>query len=253
MELIHLLNKIDYIFNLVTMFKKDKYIFKDSEITLEKTKFKDIDKNIYINWNKNRPPDENRVDELCKYYKENNVNIVPGVIYCWKNDDKYEIYDGIHRYLSCIKYNNPEMILLIHTNNTKKESYIKEEFLNLNKSICVPSIYLEENNYYKRIVSENVSKELCKKYPSFVSPARKPFQYNFNRDNLIEFISELQIDFSKYNIDKTILNILNSLNYESKEYVKRNSIKVPKKCEYSNFYLFFLDKSYIKSKIEELI
>lgn len=224
----------------------------DNEIVLYKCKIEEINNDIFKNWEKNRPPDEIRITQIYEYYLNNNLKIIPGVIYAWEKDMKLYIYDGIHRFLAAQKTNN-NMTFLLQIRKTDKESEIINDFLNLNKSICVPSVYLEEGNIIKKLVCQSVADMLCKKYPSFVSPSRKPYQYNFNRDNTVEFISTLNIDFTRVNIDLLIFNELMGLNFVAQDFVKNKEINCPKKCHFNKFYLFYLDKNLIKRKIEDAL
>lgn len=41
----------------------------------------------FTNWNKNRPPDEARINELKEYYISEKVKIIPGIIYAWDNNE----------------------------------------------------------------------------------------------------------------------------------------------------------------------
>ena len=222
----------------------------DKEITLYKCKLHEINNEIFVNWEKNRPPDEIRTLQIFQYYIDNNLKIIPGVIYGWEKDNKLYIYDGIHRFLAGQKTNN-NMVFLLQVRKTDKESEIINDFLNLNKSVCVPSVYLEEGSVIKKLVCQNIANMLCKKYPDFVSPSRKPYQYNFNRDNIVEFISTLDVDFTRANIDLLIFNELMGLNYVAQDFVKTKAIKCPKKCNFHKFYLFYLEKNLIKRKIED--
>jgi hypothetical protein len=229
-------------------------IYENPELRVIKCSVTDIDKHNIVNWSKNRQPDNVRITDLSKYYAENSVRLIPGVIYAWQrsNTDKLEIYDGIHRLLAAYEYGE-NMTCILSIRITNDESEIIKDFTCINKSVSVPSIYLEETNVFKKIVCQNVAEMLCKQYPTFVSPSRKPYVYNFNRDNLIEFISSLDVDFCKPRIDKYIFNELMGLNLYAERFVERNSITHPKKCAYYKFYLFYLDKTLIKSKIEEAL
>ena len=211
----------------------------------------DIDKYNITNWSKNRQPDDVRIKDVSRYYAENNIMLIPGVIYAWQrpNTDKLEIYDGIHRLLAAYEYGE-DMICILCIKITNNENEIINDFTNINKSISVPSIYLEDTNIFKKMVCQNVVEMLCKKYPTFVSPSRKPYVYNFNRDNLIEFISTFDVDFCKSRIDVEIFNELMGLNAYAEDFVKRNKVDHPKKCNYHKFYLFYLERDYIKTKIE---
>lgn len=104
----------------------------DDEIMLYKCKISEINNDIFKNWEKNRPPDEIRITQIYQYYLDNNLKIVPGVIYTWEKDNKLYIYDGIHRFLAAQKTNN-DMTFLLQIRKTDKESEIINDFLNLNK------------------------------------------------------------------------------------------------------------------------
>lgn len=209
---------------------------------------------LFKNWEKNRPPDDIRIVQIAEYFSSTNIGIVPGVIYAWQQpgENTLFIYDGIHRIMAAQK-TGKELVCLIQIMMTSNEQDVIDDFLNINKSISVPSIYLEETNVLKKLVCQNVADEMCRKYPTFVSPSRKPYVYNFNRDNLVEFISTLQIDFTKQGIDKRILNELIGMNYIAKDYVMRNKITHPRKCVFHNFYLFYLQKSVIKDRLEQIL
>lgn len=224
----------------------------------------DIDKGISIelsktsliydfkNWDKNRPPDAVRVSQIANYYKTANITFIPGVISAWKNPDSeiLHIYDGIHRLLAA-KEIDIDFDLLIKIWTTNDEEAIITDFRHINMSISVPFIYLHEAHNLKKTVCESVASKMCNTFPNFVSASRFPQQQNFNRDNLIEFISGLNIDFTKKQIDEFIFNQLIMINNVSKDHVKKLKIKVPSKCDHYGFYLFYLPKHIISSKIED--
>ena len=229
-------------------------IYQNDNVFLIKYVVNKDDNFCFQNWGKNRPPDNVRIAQIADHFLSKNVGIIPGVIHAWQQpgDNTLFVYDGIHRILAAQKTGN-ELIGLIQIMITSNEQDVIDDFLNINKSISVPSIYLEETNVLKKLVCQYVADEMCRKYPTFVSPSRKPYVYNFNRDNLVEFISTLQIDFTKQGIDKRIVNELIGINYLAKDYVIRNTITHPRKCEFHNFYLFFLQKSFIKDRLEQIL
>lgn len=250
-----LLNKIDELNDI-----NNKLILNKSTIHLENNKFKIIKTDIkslvndykLINWSKNRPADIIRVNDITQYYKSNDITILPGIIYVWYNNQNYYIFDGIHRYQSAInaKINLKAIIKIYYTTN---ENDIISEFIHLNKSVSIPTLYLETDNLIKKSICESIAKQLSNKYPKFVSPSRKPYSYNFNRDMLIEFISSFEINFTLLNIDTHIFNLLLLLNTQAKNNVISNNINHPKKCKKYDFYLFYLTKDYIKTYIEQNI
>lgn len=252
----------------MNFFKKKKIAFKESYVQTENDNLVNVDGNKkiikmdtitgknynFVNWDKNRPVDSVRVNDLHEYFIKNDIKMVPGIIYAYKTKESNDliIYDGIHRIQAVLKNENI-MQFLIQITETADEEEIKNDFININKSISVPSIYLEETSVYKKLVSISVAAELCKRYPKFLSPSRIPYQYNFNRDIFTEFISTLEIDYTKEGTSERIINELMGLNLYAKEFVKRNNIVYPKKCSFYNFFLFFLDKLYIKNQLETIL
>lgn len=218
-----------------------------------KTDINNIKQNYDIqNWKKNRPVDQIRVNDILNYYKFNNIKIVPGIVYAWYNNNVYYIYDGIHRITAANELDN-NIKLILYINYSKNENDIICEFSNINKSISLPNIYIDHNNEIKKEMCESIVDLLSTNYPKFISPSKKPLVYNFNRDMLVEFISTINIDFNTLNIEKQVYNILMELNLEAKNNIINSNISHPKKCEKYNFYLLYLEKHYIKSRIESCI
>lgn len=213
----------------------------------------------FVNWNKNRPPDEIRIRDIKEYYVRNNISFIPGIIYAWDNNKELEIYDGIHRIIAAHELyitDNKQFTFLLHIIKTQNEDIIIENFKSINKSCPVPLMYTEldeQINLIKRVVCENVVSELCNKYNNFLSPSRKPYRYNFNRDVTLEFFSELEIDWNIKGLSNIILQEIYGLNFIAKDFVSRNNIQCPKKCQFYNFYLWFLEKGFIKEKLENAL
>lgn len=202
-----------------------------------KVSTKDMNNEDFVNWSKNRPPDPIRIAQIRDYFMNKNTELIQGVICVWKHGGQYHVYDGIHRLHAALQLDH-EMTALIQVFSTDKEQDVIDDFTNINKSINVPVIYLEETNWMKR------------KRVSFVSPSRNPYRYNFNRDNLVDFLSTLEIDFSMQGVDKILLNEFEGLNLRAMDYVASNKIKHPSKCNYHKFWLFYLEKGLIKHCLE---
>ena len=66
-------------------------------------------------------------------------------------------------------------------------------------------------------------------------------------------MSSLDIDFSIENLDVKLWQEILGLNLEAKTYVKTHKIYTPKKCDYNKFWLFYLSRDYIKTKLEESV
>ena len=232
--------------------KYNQVIYKEKgNYEIVKTDINNLKKFNIQNWNKNRPYCEVRVNEIINYYNEKNVKIIPGIIYIWYNNKQYNILDGLHRYTAATKLKR-NIKVIVNINYSKNEQEIIDEFINLNKSIAIPSIYVD-NDKIKKEVCEKVVNKLCINYPQFISPSRKHLVYNFNRDLLIEFVSTINIDFQIENIDKKIYKILMDLNQQAKQTVINGNLSYPKKCDKYNFYIFYLKKHFIKNEIEQKI
>lgn len=226
-------------------------IFKEGDITMMKADLKYLDSHSFKNWSKNRPPDPIRVSQIAEFYRNNNTKLVPGIISIWQPSNEKEnrwVYDGIHRLMAAFEYGEP-MIVLLQFRFTDKEQDIIDDFIHLNKSISVPFVYID-NDQIKKRVCEKIVGDLCSRYPSFVSPSKRPNRCNFNRDLLMDFFSELDLDFQKPGIDTLIQLELEKLNLKAKEHVLKNHIAFPNKCAFHNFYLFFLEKSTMKETLE---
>lgn len=206
------------------------------------------------NWNRNRPVDNVRVNDILKYYKNKEITCIPGIISVWKNGSKYAIYDGGHRYFAAIdmlRDTGSDMMCLLRVFDTGDEKEIVNDFCCINKAISVPTLYLEETvDTAKKRVCEHVTNYMCGKYWSFCSPSRKCLQYNFNRDIFLEFLSDLNIDFARTDVEAHLIQQLEGLKNYAKDHVLKNRIVTPKKCEFHNFYLFYLSYNFIKARIE---
>lgn len=230
-------------------------IYKEQNFEILKTSVKSLFKKYLIkNYSRNRPPDMVRVAFLENFYTLNDVFLVPQMISAWKKDDTLYIYDGIHRLSAAanlLKTKNMQVIIKIFTKND--ESKVIQDFKEINSAVCVPWLYMEEDNKIKKMVCESVVDKLIIKFKHNVSHSRNCQKQNFNRDNMVELISCLNIDFNKDRLDNTIYNQLLNLNLLAKEYIKENNIKTPKKCDYYGFWLGYLPREEIINRIEKSV
>lgn len=227
-------------------------LFTDAKSRVALVRIKDLDRNDWDNWKNNRPPDPVRIAQISNYFSVANETLVPGIIHAWVRGTKFLVFDGAHR-LHAAFGSDLDMSAIIRYYDSAREQDIIEEFTNINKSVSVPYVYLEQDNYVKRTVCQSVVDHLCKKYPAFISPSRNHYSYNFNRDKMIDFVSELQIDFTKPSVDKILMLELDGLNAFAEDYVSRNNIKLPKKCHYHGVFLFVLfhqNSSLIRDRLE---
>ena len=262
---------MDYINNIIENFKlendahnnsltvdiinKDTIIIEqDNNYKLIKISYSDLQKNYKIkNWKRNRPADRFRVNEIYEVYKESNIKLLPGILYVWFYNNVYYIYDGLHRYEALKKLNNDSINILLFINLSNDEKSIINDFITINKSVAIPSLYIEDTDNIKKEVCQSVAEQLCKNYQKFISTSNRPHTYNFNRDNIIDWISTFNINFKIKDLSYIIYKILQKLNEKAKQTIIENKLEIPIKCKQYNFYLFHFRKSYIKSEIEKII
>jgi len=184
-------------------------------------------------WSKNRPADMLRVKELKEYMKEHRR--CPGVISIAMLGDRFVCYDGNHRRLALGPY---VAHVVVDTMYNATEDEIMKEFVNINKSIGVPAIYIEELSTKEEI--ELFVTSFVKKYASLVSPSGACKKPNFNRDKLIQNIVDLH---ELYEGDiKMLFNNIHELNkqYQQGKYIKKGKMTVNthEKCTASGLWLF---------------
>lgn len=160
-------------------FFRKKPIYKEDKFEIVFTDVSSL-KNVK-NWEKNRPVDQIRVEQIKEHFINNEIQLVPGILYIWKiSDNEMYIYDGLHRFLAASE-SNKSMKCIVKFFFGKLPEVIAD-FENVNLSVSLPFLYLEENNHLKRKVCEKIVQRLCDKFPEFVSPSRRPQKQNFNRE-----------------------------------------------------------------------
>lgn len=211
--------------------------------------------NKWINWDKNRPPDPVRVQAIVEYFQLHDVRLIPGLVSIWVDANRtHHVYDGIHRLMAAAQTAHPIAVLVLYRDTTREQDII-DDFLNLNKSISVPSIYLEPSSAevdQKRRVCVGLVDELCKRYAAFQSASRKPSRHNFNRDNWIEFVSSWNIDFTASDLPTRVIRELTQLNVHAKRYAEQRHYAVPQKCVQQDWYAFFLPVNVIQEHMERV-
>jgi hypothetical protein len=219
-----------------------------------------------VNWERNRPPDISRCDEIATYiYSKHSV--LDWLFYMTydKITNKFSIIDGIHRYtaLQIIKRENskpPDFICPNTFGQNNDASWLYEKYIlislriestlgeqvdlfqSLNKCNPVPELYFENNNQIKREIIEEVVKEWTARFKSHFSPNSKPNSPNINRDRFIEFLDFI---YEKYKINKSNSHLLNDTLFEMNNTNRLNippktSAKIIEKCKQTGCYLFII-------------
>ena len=117
-----------------------------------------------------------------------------------------------------------------------KEVDIYNDFREVNKSVPVPQVYLED--FHKKELCENIAKYFITTYKNFKVTTSSPRKPNFNQDTIMDKFNEI------ITADMTlpmIINAIEKINIEVKNNLNLNEI--PKKCVQDNFYLF-MDKDW---------
>lgn len=81
-------------------------IYKNEYINLIKCNIEDLKLKKINNWKYNRPVDDLRSNEIRDYFLKTNTMLIPGIIFAWKVNDNYIIFDGIHRFMAGVKSGN---------------------------------------------------------------------------------------------------------------------------------------------------
>ncbi len=203
------------------------------------------------NWQKNRPPDIVRVAQIQQYLLDNHIEIVDGIICAWLKYKTLYIYDGIHRLEAALNINK-DIMLLIKIVKTKDENVVIHDFKQINSSIPIPYLYLENDNKLKVSVFKSIMDMMCRQFPNCISASRNPWKCNFNRDTFIEnILCKLDVNFQKQNIDKLIFQVILGINNKAKHYVYKNNIDYFKKCDINNFFIMYFTNDLIIAEIQD--
>ena len=214
------------------------------------------------NWKFNRPPDYIRCQEIAKYIvgKRPCLDWLFYMIYDDKNGCLY-LLDGIHRFTA---------FKIIHTENAKPDDLITpnyfagdlswfytqnvlislrtntsegEEidlFRQINLSNPVPNLYIQNTDYEKKCLIEEVVKLWTDKFRTHFSATPRPNVPNINRDRFIELL-----DFicEKYDINRSknshkLEELLYTTNHRIRTNLPKNlSQKSLEKCTSSGCFL----------------
>lgn len=166
-----------------------------------------------------RPPDNNHIEELVEYYK-NNINNWDfyQVIYLGKciNDNSIYILDGSHR-ISALKIlqrqnliNNQKIKYILVKKNTIDE--LKTEFKLINSNMPLSKLYQSDN----REILEEIVCFFMITYPKNFTPVykkglRRPIIVRINFENAITDYVDYYIEKNPDSLDKNPNNIANEI------------------------------------------
>jgi hypothetical protein len=196
-------------------------------------------------WKYNRPPDMSRIPEIHKWMKE--FNRMDGVLnLAYIQNEGLVCFEGNHRRLA-LEGLDIKVLLDIVWDAT--HDIVKHEFQRLNKSVCVPDLYVVENDATLRVQIEHAVNAFRKKYASHESSSGRPIRPNFNRDKLTDEITRLQ---KELNIPVSeLMKRLEKLNEKCKNKDRSKlSLAVQLKCGLSDLWLFAWSTSIPTSELE---
>lgn len=190
-------------------------------------------------WSKNRPCDQQRVDEIKEYIKKNSY--VDGIL-CFANmkNEGLVCYDGNHRRES-LKLLNKNYKVFINVIENPNHDYLCEKFVSLNKCIPITDLYLDTSdkldNFKKNI--NVVTKYFCNLWKIHRNTSPRPNRPNFNRDMLQQKIYDILGDL--HNIDSNVMIArVNTYNLNIKDNLARIKCteNMLEKCRRGGCYLF---------------
>lgn len=207
---------------------------------------------LWKKWSKNRDPDMQRVDEMVT-----NGVYIPKIIHLAELEREGLVcYDGNHRreVLKRLVDDSLTCIVDIIFNATYDDVY--EAFVNVNKGVELPEIYIEDSDNIKNDVTDLVRKyeDKYKPYVSISSKCRAP---QFNRDMFIENITKIYRYLLGQKTIREIGDLLEKLNHEySRGHMcKAHSTYKPnviEKCKKHGLWLF-LEREVSPEHVEKLM
>ena len=213
-------------------------------------------------WSRNRETDVNRVEEMYLYYIKGGY--IPRIIHLAENiQEGLVCYDGNHRRevlnkcITNMKDNDIECIIDIMFNISQSDIY--KSFNNINKSVQLPAIYLNEDPNIEFKIKNDIIKLVKKyeiEYKLYISTSVRPHSPNFNRDCFVDNVFDIYQKFNKLISINEIENLLIKLNNEysngnmcrAHSHYKQHIIE---KCRKQNFWLF-LEKNIPFEHVEKL-
>ena len=242
---------------------------------LYKIKVKDLLNSPISNWEHNRPPDMIRCRDIALHIYSHKSQIDTMFYLSWNNvNQRFEVLDGIHRLtaLRIIKKENSipldllddndfgsgndalwlyEQFVLCNIRFNASKGELVEAFTNLNKSQTVPSLYIVDHNYEKRVAIDTIVNEWMQKYKKHFSSSANPNTPNTNRNRFVELLDKI---YDKHNIKdygiETLRKLLDEANLKMASNIpKKASVDAIVKCKETNCYLFL----YKNEKLEKLI
>lgn len=195
-------------------------------------------------WSRNRDPDIERVNEMVEYYHKGGY--IPRMIHLAElNDEGMVCYDGNHRKEVFNMCNDEAVMCVVDVIFGATQNDVYKAFNNINKSVQLPAIYIEESSGENDVKAEIVKlvKEYETMYKPFLSTSARCHVPHFNRDaftdNIYNIYKSLGSVVSIEQIGK-LLEMLNS-EYAQGRMCRPHSVykqSILDKCKKHNMWLF---------------
>jgi hypothetical protein len=195
-------------------------------------------------WSYNREPDLKRVEELIIHHL--NGGYIPPLIHLAEmTGEGIVCYDGNHRREAFNYINDKEFVCIVDVMFSATHSDVYKSFNNINKSVQLPAIYIDELDDTCGIKTEIIQlvMEYEMKYKPFVSTSSRCHAPQFNRDSFIDNIYNIYMSFSGTVTIKQLNEIFSMLNieYQNGRMCRPHECYkkiITDKCRKYNFWLF---------------
>lgn len=209
-------------------------------------------------WSRNREPDMERVNEMVEYHHKGGY--IPRMIHLAEvKDEGIVCYDGNHRKEVFNICNDEGVVCVVDVMFDATQNKVYKAFNNINKSVQLPAIYIEEANDDNDVKAEIVKlvKVYETKYKPFLSTSARCHAPHFNRDSFTDNIYNIYQSFGKAVSIDEIGKLLEKLNneYAHGRLCRPHSIykqQLLDKCKKHNMWLF-IEKSIPFEHVERLL
>lgn len=190
-------------------------------------------------WKFNRPPDQERVDEIRQHLlKEKRVD---GLIYLASINGKLVCYESNHRREALKGLDDVEPILTDVIWNTTDE-FVKEEFRRLNKAVSVPDLFVSEDSHMDVEEILKIRNDFCERFKDLKSPAKNPQRPSFNSDLLLDEFTKVMKE-NKISAEELWARLMRLNDDMSRRDRSKLKPKVVEKCQGAGLWLFAWSKS----------
>ena len=195
-------------------------------------------------WSRNRDPDIERVNEMVEYY--NKGGYIPLMIHLAElKDEGIVCYDGNHRKEVFNTCNDEFIMCVVDMMFGVTQNDVYKAFNNINKSVQLPAIYIEESSDENAVKGEIVKliKYYETKYKPFLSTSARCHAPNFNRDVFTDNIYNIYKYLGSVVSIEQIGKLLDRLNneYAQGRMCRPHSVykqSILDKCKKYNMYIF---------------